>query len=96
MLFRSNHSPQVITTVLTHKRTINAALGVLSSACQQKQSANVLYILMTNRVVPLVNLLERSLSGDEIYHCNLFTLLTLHLWRSDDDNVIQMKGDVIR
>jgi len=77
---------------------ISLGLMVLSLACHL-QSTNIIYMITTNRLVPFVNLLERSILGSEEYHIALLTFLTLHLWQTlnpGKESEIEMKGLLIR
>jgi hypothetical protein len=65
-------------------KIISNGLRVLLLACQQ-HPPNIIYIIMTNRTVPLLNLLERSLSPErdssENFLPQLLTLITLLFWQ---------------
>jgi hypothetical protein len=65
---------------------IETAIKVLSMACNQNQ-ANVQYLILCNKVAPLVNLLEKTLSRPEEFHPQLLTLLTLLLWQPMESEV---------
>lgn len=69
---------------------------VVSLACQ-KMPANIVYIIMTNRLIHLVNVLDRAITKDEEFLPSILTLLTLHLWQTmDTEQGHEMKGEVIK
>lgn len=76
---------------------ITSAITVLSLTCQS-QPANIAFIIMTNRLSLLINLLERTLEKKETFHTSLLTLITLHLWQpleAFNEKGYQMKSDTI-
>lgn len=74
---------------------VSNILKVLSLACQQ-HSTNLLYILMTNKLTMLINLLDKLFDKDFQNVTHLIMLITLHLWQHiDKEAEIQMKTLVV-
>jgi hypothetical protein len=69
-------------------------LSVLSLSCTQV--SNRIYMVMTGRLVPLIDLLGRTviITPDAPFIPSIITLLTLHLWQTMD-NSEQIKEDLV-